>query len=58
MEWISTKERLPKEEVKVLALTKKGKYIFTYWYMTNENIMYCPNDSVEYWMPLPKPPKK
>ena len=58
-QWISVKDRLPKQNTDILASTKtkgvqKGKYINykrpTIYYFNCEN-------QFTHWMPLPQPPK-
>lgn len=68
MEWISVKDRLPEEGLAVLVcLTSE---FITVAYRSRENLkkiwqLYGPvsdildlkNESVNYWAPLPEPPK-
>ena len=51
-EWIPVSERLPDEEVRVLATD--GTDVFDSEYMSG-NWEWCAD--VTHWMPLPEPPK-
>ena len=54
-EWISVKDRLPEDEVQVLACTKHGKPFpahckYGKWRVPD-------SVTITHWMPLPQPPK-
>lgn len=60
MEWISVKERLPKEYIRVLFSTNAGKvdigqYVHERWFFGG---IYQVRSPVTHWMPLPDPPKE
>lgn len=61
--WISVKERLPEPEKEVIILNKRkhtdidfltddfeGGY---YWWKSDESI-FCEDDEITHWMPIPK----
>jgi len=59
MEWISVKDRLPKDEV--IAIGYQNETIIGYVSGDDENGFSCENDgcvldNVTHWMPLPEPP--
>jgi len=59
MEWISIKDRLPKEHESVLLFEDKFKTI-VYGFWNGEDFYQTFNglyDGVTHWMPLPQPPK-
>ena len=62
-EWISTKQRLPKEWVKVLAYSEVlDEYKVDYVIYSPDPFWACRKDGpvtqVDYWMELPKIPRK
>ena len=57
-EWISVKDRLPKEDEIVIICTDKnfiyaGELIGDTWFLDNDSW----TETVTHWMPLPQPPK-
>lgn len=57
-EWISVKDRLPKEDEIVIICTDKnfiyaGELIGDTWFLDNDSW----TATVTHWMPLPQPPK-
>lgn len=59
-EWISVKDRLPRDGQFVLAATYRR--IFFCYYRKESNTFVDRTDSLDirvpYWMPLPEPPKE
>ena len=56
-EWISVKDRLPKDDEIVIICTEKGfvyagELIGDAWFLDNDSW----TESVTHWMPLPEPP--
>ena len=58
MEWISVKDRLPPEYVKVMCYLEDGDYTVGYLFDKEENEWNLQSDvgTVTHWMPLPEPP--
>lgn len=63
-EWISVKDKLPEplQYVVALACTQDkriqigvAEWLGKRWVSTQ---MYCDQDDIKYWMPLPEPPKE
>lgn len=57
-EWISVKDRLPKDDEIVTICTEKGfvyagELIGDTWFLDNDSL----TANVTHWMPLPEPPK-
>lgn len=63
-EWISVKDRLPKDNGKYLVVVCGdkivGPYVATrfFWNGHFEEFQYFPFRHVSHWMPLPAPPKE
>lgn len=61
MNWISVKERMPKDEEKVLIFADGEIHLMTYnanW-QDFTGIEDCFEESkIKHWMPLPEPPKE
>ena len=55
-EWISVEERLPEQDGKYLAYTRKGFTVLSYYYAL-EGAFGFEHWDVTHWMPLPEPPK-
>ena len=62
MNWISVKERLPKDGVTVLVRTTYGLVAAalhdTYLHEREEGDNSFDDSEVTHWMPLPEPPKE
>ena len=65
--WISVKDRLPKERTNVLLFVKDTYctppycYIATGWRLKSDwvvGITVYTNQDITHWMPLPEPPKE
>lgn len=55
-EWISVEERLPDQDGKYLAYTRRGFIVLSYYYAL-EGAFGFEHWDVTHWMPLPMPPK-
>lgn len=55
-EWISVEERLPDQDGKYLAYTRKGFTVLSYYYALEGGFGFEHWD-VTHWMPLPEAPK-
>ena len=59
-EWISVKDRLPEENVRVLVWLDETLYDYTHidTDRLKRNAWVRWGKAVTYWMPLPEPPKE
>ena len=64
MDWISTKDRLPENDARVLAYCKdrcihdmKRRWADNAWYDKGSAAVYLA-DFVTHWLPTPEPPKE
>ena len=63
-EWVSVKDRLPKIGEEVLVFSGKSIDVYAFNVMCGENIWederwrWCYVEDIDYWMPLPEPPKE
>ena len=65
--WISVDERLPEPEKDVIILAK-NKYIDidhltddgedNYYWWKSDDVIWCDDDKITHWMPIPELPKK
>ena len=66
--WISVEDRLPEPENEVIVLAK-DKYIDIdqltddgegnyYWWKTDRVVIWCEDDKITHWMPIPELPKE
>ena len=55
-EWISVKDGLPEEGVKVLACTHKGNILTAHYNRGRWHVAY--SVTITHWMPTPEPPKE
>lgn len=59
MEWISVKDRLPKESGTYLVATEKGGVLMTHFYSTDQRFSSTRiSRLITHWMHRPAPPKE
>ena len=62
MEWISVKDRMPRNENEVVLVTDgtytyTARYLYDSWHCVCECFDGSSIECVTHWMPLPKPPQ-
>lgn len=64
--WISVEERLPEPEKEVIILNKRKRIDIDfltddfeggYYWWKSDDIIFCEDDEITHWMPMPELPK-
>lgn len=56
--WASVGKALPKKDCKVIVCTEKNAVYCTKFYWLHKYFGVDMNTHIEYWMPMPNPPKR